>query len=149
MAARRRSNPGRAGEGRVAFDVMPRYLLDTATVIRWAAPTLRASARARAVINDSQLPCFVSAVSVYEILAKHALGKLAVADGFVSNLRSYLDEQEFITLGLSARHAEVAGRLGGHRDPFDRLLAAQAIADGLVMVSPDPVFDGWGIKRVW
>ena len=149
MATRRRRPPDRVSEGRVAFDFMPRYLLDTATVIRWAAPTLRASARARAVINNPEAPCFVSAVSIYEIVAKHALGKLPVADPFVSNIRVYLDEQEFITLGLSTRHAEIAGRLGGHRDPFDRLLAAQAIADGLVMVSPDPVFDGWGIQRVW
>lgn len=100
-------------------------------------------------VSDRRVPCFVSAVSGYEIIAKHALGKLAVADSFVSNIRGYLDEQEFITLGVSVRHAEVAGRLGGHRDPFDRLLAAQAIADGLVIVSPDPLFDGWGIARVW
>ena len=149
MAARRRAASDRVKEGRVAFDVPTRYLLDTATLIRWAAPTLRASERARAVINDQRAQCFVSAVSVYEVVLKHAIGKLPVAEPFAMNIRQYLDEQEFLTLGVSARHAEVAGRLGGHRDPFDRLLAAQAMVDGLVMVSPDPVFDGWGVERVW
>ncbi len=149
MAAKRRAVSDRVRERRVAFDVPTRYLLDTATLIRWAAPTLRASVRARAVINDPSAQCFVSAVSVYEIVLKHAMGKLPVAEPFVMNIRQYLDEQEFLTLGLSARHTEVAGRLGGHRDPFDRLLAAQAIVDGLVIVSPDAVFEGWGVKRVW
>ena len=149
MATRRRSAPQRVREARVSLDIAPRYLLDTVALVRWSMDALPARSKAYQAIDRPTSPCFVSAVSIYEIVAKHASGKLPEADRLVANMREYLEEQEFLTLGLSARHAEVAGRLGGHRDPFDRLLAAQAIADGLVMVSPDAVFDGWGVKRVW
>lgn len=89
---------------------------------------------------------FVSAVSVWEAAIKSALGKLRVPD----DLPSLLDEFAFERLSVTDVHAWGVRSLPEvHSDPFDRLLAAQAIAERATIVSADAVFDEYGVQRVW
>ena len=92
----------------------------------------------------------VSAASAWEVATKHRLGKLpgfgAIADIVAGGIAS----QGFDELAITVRDAERAGRLPGpHRDPFDRMLIAQAMANDLVVVSVDEVFDRYGVGRHW
>ena len=93
---------------------------------------------------------FVSPVSAYEMMFKMTLGKLPVARRLLADLPGYLARQRFDVLPLSLAHAEAAGRLTvKHRDPFDRLLAAQALVENLTLVSIDDKLDLFGVKRLW
>jgi PIN domain nuclease of toxin-antitoxin system len=92
---------------------------------------------------------FVSAASAWEISTKHRLGKLD-ASALVGKMGSVLASQSFETLDITLDHAERAGSLPGeHRDPFDRMLIAQAQAENLTLVSSETVFDSYGVTRVW
>lgn len=93
---------------------------------------------------------FVSPVSAYELALKHELGKLAAATRLLADLPAYLDQQRFEVLPVSLTHAHAAGRLPAeHRDPFDRLLSAQALVGNLLLVSSDTALDLFGVKRLW
>ena len=92
----------------------------------------------------------VSTVSAFELTTKHRLGKLAIAEPLLADLSGYLVEQGFATLSLDMASAQLAGRLPGpHRDPFDRLLVAQAITADLALVSNEATFDAFGVRRLW
>jgi len=127
-----------------------RFLLDTQTLL-WscnAAPSL--SPRARRVIEDGSNEIFVSAVSAWEIATKVRLGKLPTGEELISNLDYYLRHLGLDALPISIEHAVRAGGLAGeHRDPFDRMLIAQAQTEGLPVISNDRIFDLYGVKRVW
>lgn len=111
-----------------------RLLLDTNALI-WALrndPTLYA--RARAAIDDPDNDVFVSMVSVWEISIKRSMGKLDVPANFVERIRN----ADYIPLLATFEHAELAGRLPlHHRDPFDRMLVAQAQVEDLILVTRD------------
>lgn len=93
---------------------------------------------------------FLSPVSAYEMTFKANTGKLPVARRLLADLAGYLDRQRFDILPVTLAHAEAAGRLPlEHRDPFDRMLAAQALIDDLTLVSIDEKLDQFGIKRLW
>jgi PIN domain nuclease of toxin-antitoxin system len=127
-----------------------RLLLDTHALLWWAAGDTRLPRRARATIADEDNAVVVSAASAWEIATKHRLGKLAAAGPLVDRLLDYLADQEFVELAVTVRHAQGAGGLpGAHRDPFDRMLAAQAQLESLTIVSNDTVFDGYGVRRLW
>ena len=127
-----------------------RLLLDTHALLWWAAGDARLPRRVRAAIKDDRNAVIVSAVSAWEIATKHRLGKLPAPGPLVGGLLDYLADQEFVELGVSIRHAQHAGGLpGDHRDPFDRMLAAQAQLEGFTIVSNDAVFDGYGVRRMW
>ena len=84
-----------------------------------------------------------------EISTKHRLGKLD-AGALIGEMASVLAEQDLQTLDITVDHAERAGLLPGeHRDPFDRMLIAQAQAENLTLVSNETAFDGYGITRLW
>jgi PIN domain nuclease of toxin-antitoxin system len=92
----------------------------------------------------------ISAVSAMEITLKHRLGKLSDATPFIKNGLLALHEFEFDQLPISLAHAGLAGSLlQDHKDPFDRLLAAQAIIEKLPIVSADTALDQFGITRIW
>lgn len=92
----------------------------------------------------------VSAVSIYEMRLKDGLGKLPSARSLLADLDGYFREQGFATLDLSARHADLAGRLPlHHRDPFDRMLIAQSLLEDLPILSNEDVFDSFGVRRLW
>lgn len=128
-----------------------RVLLDTHVVLWWLLGDRRLPARVRGLIADRESTrVWVSAASGWEIATKHRLGKLAVADQLVTDLALVLQEQAFEVLPISLVHAVRAGAAAAaHRDPFDRLIAAQAILEGAPVVSADGAFDSLGAARMW
>ena len=126
-----------------------RLLLDTHALLWWLAGDRKLSAAARSAIGDEENIVFVSAASAWEISTKHRLGKLD-ANALVGEMAAVLAEQDLQTLDITVDHAERAGLLPGeHRDPFDRMLIAQAQAENLTLVSKETAFDGYGITRLW
>ena len=123
-------------------------LLDTHAFLWWCEDSSELSAGAREAISEND--CFVSFASFWEIAIKYSLDKLRLPG--VPN--RYLPEQMslngFDQLEISFRHLMRTTRLPWkHRDPFDRLLAAQALEQELPMVSRDPVLEAYGVKRIW
>jgi PIN domain nuclease of toxin-antitoxin system len=101
---------------------------------------------ARAAIEDARASVMVSAVCLWEAAIKSALGKLRVPD----DLPERLDEFAFERLPVTDAHAWAVRSLPPvHSDPFDRLLAAQALTEGATIVSADAVFDAYGVARIW
>jgi PIN domain nuclease of toxin-antitoxin system len=101
---------------------------------------------ARAAIEDARTPVLVSAVCVWEAAIKSALGKLRVPD----DLPERLDEFDFERLAITDVHTWAVRALPAvHDDPFDRLLAAQAICERATIVSADTIFDAYSITRIW
>jgi PIN domain nuclease of toxin-antitoxin system len=127
-----------------------RILLDTHALLWWLDGDGRLSKRARAAIGDVRTTCLVSAASAWEITTKARLGKLPGALAVAADVSGCLRSQQFTPLDISVDHAQRAGSLpGAHRDPFDRMLIAQAHAENLPVVSNDEVFDGFGVVRIW
>jgi len=127
-----------------------RVLLDTHTLLWWLDGDRRLSKRARNVIASEETGVLVSAASAWEISTKVRLGKLPGAIEIASDLPSILRRQDFESLPITAVHALRAGSLpGAHRDPFDRMLIAQAQHEDLALVSNERLFDGYGVRRVW
>ena len=127
-----------------------RVLLDTHALLWWVADSRRLSERARAAISNEANDVVVSAVSAWEIATKHRLGRLPEADGLAGDIRGAIVGQGFSELPISIADAERAGRLPGpHRDPFDRLLIAQALGHDLAIVSNEKPFDRYGAPRLW
>lgn len=126
-----------------------RYLLDSHTLLWWCAGDRQLSAKARKAI-ESDAEIVVSAASVWEIAIKSQLGKLPKGAAFAKRLPAVLVEQGFTSLPISADHAMRAGWLdGSHRDPFDRMLAAQAMAEGLVVITNDDEIEALGADILW
>ena len=127
-----------------------RVLLDTHTLLWWLDGDRHLSRRARNVIAADDNSVLVSAASAWEISTKVRLGKLPGAIEVAAELPAILRQQNFEPLSISIVHALRAGNLPGpHRDPFDRMLIAQAQADDLTLVSNERVFDTYGVRRVW
>lgn len=127
-----------------------RLLLDTHTLL-WsfnAAPSL--SSRARRLIEDGGNEILVSAASAWEIATKVRLGKLPTGEELIADFEGYLAQLGCDALPISLEHALRAGRLPGeHRDPFDRMLIAQAQTEDLPIVSNDRIFDVYAVRRIW
>ena len=127
-----------------------RLLLDTHALI-WAAaePSLLSTAAADA-IRDPDNEVWVSAVSAYEIALKYNLGRLPKAAELARDFAAETTRAGYGPLALEARHARHAGMLSlDHRDPFDRQLVAQAVLEGMTLVSNEAVFDRWAVARLW
>ena len=103
------------------------------------------------MLGALERPIFVSTVSGFEIATKVWLGKLAVPDELLNELAYVVESDGFRVLALDAVSAVRAGLLpGDHRDPFDRLLAAQAIVHGCAVITPDRLFrDSLGAEVFW
>ena len=105
---------------------------------------------ARDVISDEANDILVSAASAWEITTKYRIGKLPGGEAVALDVAAQIAGQGFEELAISVAEAERAGRLPGpHRDPFDRMLVAQALLRELPLVSVDPVFDRYGVSRLW
>jgi len=125
-------------------------LLDAHTMLWffWDNPQL--STRAKALIEDANNRKLVSIATCWEIAIKVGLGKLDLGEPSRSFLPREIARNNFELLPISLAHATmVEGLVAHHRDPFDRLLVAQAMTEGLPLVSADAIFDQYGIKRVW
>ncbi len=124
-------------------------LLDTHALLWWLAGDERLSAHARSAIEGASR-VHVSAVSVWEIAIKTQLGKLPQGELLLAELPTVLERQGFVSLPIEARDGHMAGLLPSHhRDPFDRMLAAQSLRLGLPLVSNDPAFAPYGLMLVW
>jgi PIN domain nuclease of toxin-antitoxin system len=121
-------------------------LADTHALLWWLADDPRLSDVARDAMSSPDTPVHFSAVSVWEAEIKAAAGKLVVPD----DLLGALEADQFSELGVSARHAVEAARLAPlHRDPFDRMLVAQARVEGLTVVTRDPKIAAYGVPVLW
>lgn len=111
---------------------MKRLLLDTHVVLWWLQGSDRLKDSVVVLLKDATNEVFVSAASVWEIAIKQGLGKLEAPD----DLLDLIEQSGFEALSISSFHAEQAGRLPlAHKDPFDRMLIAQARAEGLILVT--------------
>ena len=124
---------------------MQRLLLDTHALVWWMSDVSRLSEAARAAIAEPRNDIFVSAITGWEIAVKRAKGRMTAPD----HLSAMIEERGFTHLPLTFHHAEQAGNLPmHHRDPFDRLLVAQAQAEGLVLVTRDARIPRYGIRTL-
>jgi len=127
-----------------------RALLDTHALLWWLVADERLSERARETIADPRSELYLSAASSWEIAIKVRLGRLRLPRPPRSLIPAVLAEQRIRPLEISHSHALATADLPPlHRDPFDRLLAAQARMEKLVIVSSDPVFGRYGVRTVW
>jgi PIN domain nuclease of toxin-antitoxin system len=125
-------------------------LLDTHALLWWLTGDPALSVAAKKAVGDTSNSVFVSAASAWEIATKHRLGKLPRAATIVADIEGAIREQSFVTLPITVRHGQTAGALAGpHRDPFDRMLIAQAILEKLVLVTNEHGFDSYGVARLW
>ena len=125
-------------------------LLDTHALLWWLDGDSRMPPKVRALIADLENGVHVSAASVWEITTKARLGKLPGAAAVAADVPAALSSQGFSALSISAAHAQRAGSLPGpHRDPFNRMLVAQSLLEGMPIVSADTVFDGYRVTRIW
>lgn len=124
---------------------MRRLLLDTHALLWWLAGDARLGAKATELIAEGRNEVFVSAASAWEIAIKKALGKLTAPD----DLEAVVEDEGFTSLPISLFHGERAGALPPlHRDPFARMLVAQAQAEGLDVVSADPHIPQYGVRTI-
>ena len=127
-----------------------KLLLDTHALLWWWTNDARLSAAARAAIADEANDIWVSAASAWEIATKHRLGKLQHAADAVSRFNELVAADGFNHLAMNYLHALRAGGYAqAHRDPFDRMLAAQAELEGATLVSCDPVIAQMGVRLLW
>ncbi len=127
-----------------------KLLLDTHALIWWLAGDSALSRPAIAAIGDDRNTVLVSAASAMEIATKFRIGKLPDAALLAQDFESIIADQGFLELAISVRHARLAGEMNiAHKDPFDRLLIAQARADDLMLVSNEALFDGFAVNRLW
>ena len=127
-----------------------RLLLDTHALLWWLEGHDALSKAAQAAIAETGNEVFVSAASVWEIATKVRLGKLPMDSTTLADFEAVLASQEFRSLSVTLRHGLTAGTLPGpHRDPFDRMLIAQAMIEDLVLVSNEAPFDAYGVRRLW
>jgi len=125
-----------------------RLLLDTHALIWWLTDNPRLSRRAHRAIADPGNAAFASAATGYEIANKQRLGKLA--GKIAQELPAALREARIPALGLGLEHTIAAGLLPGpHRDPWDRLIMAQALALDLTIVTVDPIFADYAVPVLW
>ena len=127
-----------------------RLLLDTHALLRWLSGDAQLSLEARRAITNRRHDILVSAASAWEVATKHRLGKLPGAGPLAVDFEREVLRHGFIDLPMSMSHAQSAGALAGaHRDPFDRMLVAQALEEKLALVSNETLFDDYGVTRVW
>jgi len=127
-----------------------RLLLDTHTLLWWLAGDQALSDAACEAIADPDNEVFISAASAWEIATKYRLGRLPGAALIAADIAGAVASQGFTELPISIRDGQAAGRLPAvHKDPFDRMLIAQAITAGMVIVSNEALFNAYAVPRLW
>jgi len=127
-----------------------RLLLDTQAFLWFIADDPRLSVTARAVIEDPTNERLFSIASVWEMAIKHSLGKLVVADPFNRFVANELAGNGVALLHISLEHATALASLPfHHRDPFDRLIIAQAQSENVSILSSDEMLDRYSVRRIW
>ena len=126
---------------------MSTWIVDTHVLLWFLTDDSRLSSSARAMIEGPRNVLLVSVASLWEIAIKRAKGHLTAPH----DLPDILSERGFGLLAIRPEHAwRVADLpLEDHRDPFDRMLAAQALIEGLPVITTDDAFDAYGVERCW
>jgi PIN domain nuclease of toxin-antitoxin system len=123
-----------------------KLLLDTHALLSLLFADGRLSSSAEEAMAQPDAQLLASAVNVWEIAIKRKVGKLEAPDNVIERI----DETGAEILAISARHAQAGGSLPlHHRDPFDRLLIAQAKLEGCAILTKDPAFAAYGVPVVW
>ena len=131
-----------------------RLLIDSHVLLWWWTEERSLSPAALSLVIDPAASILVSAVSAWEIATKHRLGKLPQLDGRFTDLRAgFLDElveDRFELMPITAEHGLRAGSYDlPHRDPFDRLLAAQSEVEDVPLITRDPAFAAFPCETIW
>lgn len=127
-----------------------RLLLDTHAFLWFIMGDPRTSPTARSLIEDEDHEKVLSVASAWEIAIKLSIGKLALAEPFEMLIPREIDQGGLILLPITLPHTAIVSKLPHHhRDPFDRLLIAQAMAEGMSILSADSAFDAYPITRLW
>ena len=130
--------------------VLRPLLLDTHALLWWLLDSPELSATTRTAIAAPDQRVLVSAATGWEIATKYRIGKLPEARDIVEKLPAYLRKQRFEVVPIALEHAMSAGALPGpHRDPFDRMLIAQATLLDAAVATVDPVFASYGVRVLW
>lgn len=126
------------------------YLLDTHTLIWWVNNSDKLSDRAKQIIVDTDNPCFFSLASSWEMSIKSSIGKLRLSIPVRDYVIEHLAANQFKQLNITLNHVTQVEKLAWHhRDPFDRLLIAQAMEEELIVLSADSSFDFYPVERLW
>lgn len=125
-------------------------LLDTHTFLWYSTNDPRLSSLAQAVLKDPSNQPHLSVASLWEIAIKVQLGKLRLHAPFEEIVAQVFAQQRLRVLAITSPHlCQLVALPLLHRDPFDRLLVSQALADGMVIVGHDTAMDGYGVHRMW
>ena len=125
-------------------------LLDTHTLIWLATDDARISERARTLVGDLKYDLYLSVASVWELAIKKSLGKIDLQMPLAAFVKSQAGALNLRRLDIHSEHALLLEGLPfHHRDPFDRMLVAQALHEGLSILGADSVFDSYSVKRLW
>jgi PIN domain nuclease of toxin-antitoxin system len=124
-------------------------LLDTHALVWWLEGRDQLSAKARKIIEDTETTIFVSAASAWELAIKTKIGKFK-SPQLIRGFEREIQNEGFVELPISIEHALCAGGLDSpHKDPFDRILAAQAKVENVPIVSNDKLLDEFAVRRLW
>ena len=127
-----------------------RLLLDTHTFIWFVTDSPRISVTAKTLIEDEYNRKLLSVASVWEMAIKHSVGKLSFELPFMSFIESQMQQNSMELLNIKIEHLEVIANLPlYHRDPFDRLIIAQATVEQIPIVGIDKAFDSYSVQRLW
>lgn len=127
-----------------------KLLLDTHALLWWAFDARELSRRARSLLADRANTLFVSAASSWEIATKHRLGRLPEVSVLLQDMPGWFARVGLVELPITTAHAQRAGALPApHRDPFDRMLAAQSLIEDLPVLGRDEALLDFGVHLVW
>ena len=129
------------------------FLLDTHAFLWFVNDHFSLSATAKDTIEEQQSLVYFSAASIWEMATKSSLGKLAVPVSLQQFVETHIAKNEFGVLQTTAEYAEQVAKLpfpkSGHRDPFDRMIIAQAICHDLTIITRDVAFGAYPVRRLW
>lgn len=127
-----------------------KLLLDTCSFLWFIRDDASVSSRARAIIRDSGNEVYLSAASAWEIAIKHALGRLPLPSPPRVFVPTQRENHQIDRLDIGEDAAlQIAALPAHHKDPFDRILVAQAIMEGLTVVTPDPLIAQYPVRCEW
>ena len=126
------------------------YLLDTHSFLWFINDDASLGSLAKNIIQEPNNRLYLSAASIWEIAIKVSLGKLDIPSPFQDFIEEQLIKNDIDLLPIKIAHTAIVARLPfHHRDPFDRLIIAQSLAESLAIIGTDAVFDQYGVKRLW
>lgn len=127
-----------------------KLLVDTHALLWWAFDAKDLSRRARALLADRDNAIYVSAATAWEIATKHRLGRLPEVAVLVADMPGWFARAGLAELPITTAHAQRAGALlAPHRDPFDRMIAAQSLLEDLPVLGRDEALLDFGVRLVW